>query len=129
MILIARDNPRSSYWRKKADQYWSQVIRQQGYCTYCGRRGDDLEAHHLIRRNHLATRHKIECGLCLCRHHHRFCSQISPHLVPKAFEAWLKEAFPERYQWVQDHKHKLMLEKADYRQAYDTLKESVSIDL
>ena len=127
MILTARDNPRSSYWRQKADQRWSQVIRQQGYCTYCGRRGN-LEAHHLIGRDHLALRHRVECGLCLCRHHHRFCSQISPHLAPKAFEAWLQKAYPERYQWIQKHKW-LMVERINYRQAYDALRESVSIDL
>ena len=80
-----------------------------------------IEAHHLIRRNLLPMRHKIECGMCLCRHHHRFSSRISPHLAPKTFAAWLKEAFPKRYQWVQDHKHKLTIEKIDYRKAYDTL--------
>ena len=128
MIPTARDNPFSSYWRQKADQRWSQVIRQQGYCDYCGRRGN-LEAHHLIGRNHFATRHRIECGLCLCRHHHRFCGQISPHLAPKAFEAWLQKAFPEQYQWVQHHKTRWIVEKVDYRQAYYTLLESVSMNI
>ena len=128
MIPTARDNPFSSYWRQKADQRWSQVIRQQGYCAVCGRRGN-LEAHHLIGRSHFATRHRVECGLCLCRHHHRFCNQISPHLAPKAFEAWLQKAFPERDQWVQHHKTRWIVEKVDYRQAYYALSESVSINI
>jgi len=128
MIPAARNNPYSSYWRKKADQRWSQIIRRQGYCAYCGSR-NNLEAHHLIRRNYLPTRLLIECGMCLCRYHHRFCPPISPHLAPEAFEAWLQIAFPERYQWVQDHKTRWSVEKIDYRQAYYALAKSVAMNM
>ena len=123
-----KDNPFSTYWCKIADYRWSQVICQQGCCAVCGRRGN-LEAHHLIGRNHFATRHRIECGLCLCRHHHRFDSEISPHLAPQAFEAWLQKAFPERYQWVQEHKYRQISEKVDYQKAYEALREPVSMNL
>ena len=123
-----KDNPSSTYWLKRADYRWSQVICQQGCCAYCGRRGY-LEAHHLIRRNYFATRHRVECGMCLCRHHHRFCDQVSPHLVPRAFEAWLKKVFFEKYRWVQDHKSRWNTEKVDYRRAYYALSDSENIYL
>ena len=123
-----KDNPYSTYWLKRADYRWSQMICQAGCCAVCGRRGY-LEAHHLIRRNYFATRHRVECGMCLCRHHHRFCDQVSPHLVPKAFEAWLKQAYPERYQWVQDHESRQLVEKVDYQRAYEALRESVAMNL
>ena len=127
MIPAAKDNPFSTYWRKRADRRWSAVIRQAGCCAYCGR-ASGLEAHHLISRSRLALRHRIECGICLCRHHHRFCSQISPHLAPTAFEAWLQRAYPERYRWIQAHKSCRTLDKIDYRQAYWDLSEATAMN-
>ena len=35
-----KDNPFSTYWLKRADQRWSQVICRAGCCAYCGRRNN-----------------------------------------------------------------------------------------
>jgi hypothetical protein len=42
-------------------------------------------------------------------------------LAPKAFEAWLKKVFFEKYQWVQDHESRQVAEKVEYRRAYYAL--------
>ena len=116
-MLLPRDNPYSSYWKKRADRLWSKVIRQTGQCSYCGSRMN-LQAHHLISRRHDYTRHKVECGLCLCEHHHLYCSNISPHLAPKEFEKWLKKNFPKKYRWVQKNKYLKIYNKVDFKAAF-----------
>ncbi|MHC4725471.1 MAG: hypothetical protein ACYS9V_14750 [Planctomycetota bacterium] len=114
---MSRENPFSKYWKKEADILWSSVIIQTGRCAYCGTRRN-LQAHHLIPRRHNFTRHKVECGLCLCKYHHLYCSKISPHLAKKAFEDWLKKNFPEKYRWVQKNKSLKNYTKVDFRAAF-----------
>ena len=96
---------------------------------FSGAKVNNLEPHHLIRRSHFAMRHRVECGLCLCQNHHRFDSEISPHLAPKAFEAWLQTVYPEQYQWAQEHKCRQITEKVDYQKAYEALRETVAMNL
>ena len=116
-MLSQRDNPFSRYWKKRADIAWSRVVAQGGRCAYCGT-GRNLQAHHLVPRRHNLTRHKLECGLCLCEHHHLFCPKVSPHLAKKEFEKWLKKNFPEKYRWVQRNKFPKICTKADFRAAF-----------
>ena len=116
-MLLPRDNPYSSYWKKRADFVWSRVVKQSGRCSYRGT-GRNLQAHHLILRRHDFTRHKVECVLCLCEHHHLYCPKISSHLTPKDFEKWLKKYFPEKYRWVQRNKSLKPYTKVDFRAAF-----------
>jgi hypothetical protein len=119
-MLSQKNNPFSRYWRKKADSLWSKAIKRIGRCAYCGN-PYNLQAHHLILRKNNSTRHKIDCGLCLCEYHHLYCSKISPHLKPKNFNTWLKKNHPEKYQWVQNNKYMQYLSKVDFKAAYDRL--------
>lgn len=116
-MLSQRDNPFSRHWKKRADLLWGRVVKQIGYCAYCGS-SINLQAHHLIPRRHNFTRHRIECGLCLCMYHHLYCSKISPHLVPKDFEQWLKKNFPEKCRWVRKNKSLKTYTKVDFRAAF-----------
>jgi hypothetical protein len=122
---MAEDSPFSRSWKKKADHLWSLIVKQSGRCAYCGS-VTNLQAHHLIPRGNSLTRHKIECGICLCEYHHLYCSKISPHLVPKDFEKWIKKNLPEKYRWVQKNRHLRNGTKIDFQAAYEKLKLSYS---
>jgi|GEM_PF-1795303 len=114
---IDLNTPGSEYWQKKADRLWRTVITRVGCCAYCGTT-KYLEAHHLISRINSLTRHKVECGLCLCRYHHLHCPQISPHRQQKEFTKWLKKNVPEKYRWFQEHKRLKPQFSADYKEAF-----------
>ena len=116
-MLSQIDSPYSTHWRTKADSVWSRVVKQTGRCAYCGSR-NNLQAHHLISRRFFYTRHKVECGICLCRYHHLYCSKISPHLAAKDFEIWLKEKFPLRYRWLNKNRYLKTYNKVDFRAAF-----------
>ena len=116
-------NPYSRYWKKRADCSWSRAVKCKGRCAYCGS-PFNLQAHHLIPRENNYTRHKVECGLCLCEHHHLYSSKVSPHLKPKNFDKWLKKNHPEKYQWVQSNKYLTYLSKVDFKAVYDKLSKS-----
>lgn len=116
-MLLPEDNPFSSYWKKRADLLWSKVVKQTGRCAYCGTMVN-LQAHHLIARKSNLTRHKVECGLCLCEYHHLYCPEISPHLETEAFEQWLKKNVPRKYRWMRRQKSFRSHVKVDYKKAF-----------
>ena len=116
-MLSEKENPYSRYWKSHADCLWSKVVKQAGQCSYC-ETGRNLQAYHLIVRSYNTTRHNVKCGICLCRYHHLYCSKISPHLAPKAFEEWLKKKFPAKYRWVNKNKVLRVYSKVDFRAAF-----------
>lgn len=117
---IACNTPSSEYWLKRADQLWRTLIVRSGCCAYCGKTSE-LEAHHLVSRINAITRHTIENGLCLCRFHHLYCPQVSPHQAPQAFARWLRVAMPDKHQWLREHERKRVVSPADYRKAFYVL--------
>ena len=123
-----KDNPRSGYWKSKADELWGAVIHEKyNFCAL----GDDPEiqrespcsgkgeAHHLISRGNVGTRHRLENGILLCTKHHKFCNKISAHMAPVALSHWLQENSPDQYNFVQENKYAIL--KPDYKQAYEDL--------
>lgn len=87
--------------RDLADQLWSLAVREDGAqrCEMCGTRSS-LNAHHLIPRQHMALRHVLENGLCLCSHCHQWDSSRSPHQSAAGFVFWLQEHLPLRHEWL-----------------------------
>jgi hypothetical protein len=114
---IALNTPDSEYWQTKADRLWRNMTIKTGSCAYCGAT-THLQAHHLISRSNSLTRHKVECGLCLCRYHHLYCRQISPHQQPEEFIKWLKKNVPDKYRWFQEHEQLEYQFTADYKEAF-----------
>lgn len=114
-----KDDPGSTYWRNKADALWSELIRSQGRCAKCGKEGR-TEAHHLLTRSRKHLRHKLENGLELCMHCHKYGKE-SAHDDPVAFAQWLSLAFPVQYTWVSQNKNKVFHGKPDYKKAYEDL--------
>ena len=100
-----RDNGRSSYWKKRADAAWREIIRRlfDGRCAVCGVAGG--EAHHLISRAVCHTRHSPHNGILLCPLHHKWDRHCSAHGGPLGFAAWLLTYRPAQWAWVQANKH------------------------
>ncbi len=115
-----KDNPKSKYWRTRADKLWGKAIHHL-YPTCAVGEGcsGHVEAHHLISRANTATRHSIENGVGLCTLHHKYCTKLSAHSAPLAFTEWLMERFPDRWEWCCQNKQ--IVAKADYRAAYERL--------
>jgi hypothetical protein len=113
----AKKNPRSTYWRNKADALWSELIRRPGVCAVCGE--GNVQAHHLISRSAAATRHRLENGIALCPKHHRLDARLSAHKGPMAFAAWINQHHPDRWVWVNEHKWDVV--RPNYKEAYEYL--------
>ncbi len=117
-----KDNPRSKYWKNKADKLWLIIIHER-YKT-CAVNDDcagRVEAHHLISRANTATRHSVLNGIGLCSKHHKFDSHLSAHKAPMAFAEYMQENYPDTWDWCCRNKFKI--KKADYEAAYGDLLE------
>ena len=104
-----KDNPRSTYWEKKADTVWAEIMHEHLFvgCAVCGRTDVKLEAHHLLTRAKKSTRHRLENGIILCSSHHQFSRELSAHKAPLEFFLWMEEHRPDQLQWVKDNRHKI----------------------
>ncbi len=118
-----KDDPKSKYWKTKADELWGSVIHE--IYQRCAVNNEDcagpVEAHHLITRGNVCTRHNVENGIGLCSSHHKWSPKLSAHMAPLAFTEWLQEHKPDTWEWCSQNKHKTG--KPNYRQAYDILVE------
>ena len=70
------------------DRIWSKIVRAKANykCELCGvtKNNMTLNAHHIVGRRHLSTRHYIPNGICLCIVCHRF-GKNSAHENPLWF--------------------------------------------
>jgi hypothetical protein len=113
----------SGYWKKLADRAWSDLIHT--WYISCAvndwRCSGPLEAHHVINRARLATRHDPKCGCLLCSHHHQWSADISAHIGSLAFAEWLQINRPRQWEWACEHKFDANPEKPDYKAAMERL--------
>jgi len=117
-----KDNPRSKYWKTKADALWGKVIHEiYQSCAVDKDCAGNIEAHHLISRANTATRHSIENGIGLCSKHHKFSNKLSAHGAPLAFSEWLQVDMPDTWEWCAENKYKIS--KPDYMAAHNALME------
>jgi len=119
-------NPNSKYWRKKADDIWSDVIKQVGQCEYCGNTIRQLHSHHILARTRPRFRHDISNGVCLCSTCHNFDPTISPHQDSyggERFLEWLKLYRPGQFVWYQENKEDKRQKEKTYEQCFNELKE------
>lgn len=117
-----KDNPRSKYWKTKADKLWGEVIHMMYPVCAIGKDcSGNVEAHHLISRANISTRHCVENGIGLCSKHHKFCNHLSAHGAPLAFAEWIQDYMPDTWEWCVENKHKIA--KPDYRLACEQLEQ------
>ena len=93
--------PAKGRLRDLADKLWSLAVKidWDHRCAVCGHRGN-LNSHHLVPRQHTATRYDLHNGICLCRRCHQFCPDVSPHQNAAGFIVWLEQHIPSRYHWL-----------------------------
>ena len=114
--------------RSRADQKWKLAIHMKwkGRCGICRRPGRD--AHHIIGRDNMATRHDLRNGMLLCFTHHQGRSPLSVKHHPAAFTARVKLLYPGTYQWVMAQKCE-PIKKPDYIAAAERLERYISGEL
>ncbi len=97
-----------------ADKLWGIWVHRLGACEMCAKSEDDrmaserfgltsintLEAHHLIGRRKLATRHHPMGGILLCTYHHKFDLMKGAHQNYDGFVEWLEEHAQGRCEWM-----------------------------
>jgi hypothetical protein len=114
----------STYWKTRADKAWGELIHKTySCCLVCGTTTSKLEAHHLISRAKVLTRHNPENGVLLCSFHHKFSPDLSPHAAPLQFSEWLQEKHPDKYEWFQTNRFNKG--QKDFEQAYYYLTELI----
>lgn len=108
--------PAKGRLRDIADRLWSLAVKSDWnyQCPICGKRGRNLNSHHLIPRQHEATRYSMENGICLCHDCHQFCPDQSPHQNAAGFLLWLELHQPEQHKWytetIESCRHKVFKE-------------------
>ena len=95
--------PAKGRLRDMADRLWSLSVRGDWnhQCAVCGYR--KTEAHHLIPRQHQATRYDVRNGIALCSRHHKFDRDVAPHQNAAGWIAWLEDDHPKLARWYQDN--------------------------
>ena len=98
----SKDVPAKGRLADLADRLWSLAVKDDWAhrCAICGRR-ENLNSHHLIPRQHQATRFDLRNGICLCKTCHQFCPNYSPHQHGKGFDLWLTNHHPSFASWVE----------------------------
>ena len=95
--------PAKGRLRDMADRLWSLAVRADwaNKCAVCGAR--DCEAHHLVPRQHEATRYTLRNGIALCCHCHQFNRYSSPHQNSAGWIKWLEWHHPTLAEWYFDN--------------------------
>lgn len=118
-LAKSKANPRSGYWKKKADKAWGEYIHELYFSCLVCKTHNALQAHHLISRGKIITRHIPENGVLLCATHHIFDPDCSPHAGPIGFTDFLYEEHNEKYSWVKENQFATGV--VDYEEAYNNL--------
>lgn len=88
-----------------ADRLWSMAILEDWdhRCPVCGKTATN--AHHLIPRQHQATRYELRNGIGLCVRDHIWNPDVSPHQDAVGWVNWLCFNYPGTYKWYADIVH------------------------
>jgi len=123
-LAKSKADPKSKYWRNKADKSWSLYIRRHK-CIVCGS-GEYLQAHHLVDRWVRPLRHNPLNGVPLCPKHHKWWLKISGHKGPFGLAWLLQKSYPEQWLWVMSQFERwdeMMAEPVNYQEAYLRMEE------
>jgi hypothetical protein len=95
--------PAKGRMRDMADRLWSKAVIADWdfHCAVCRSR-TNLNAHHLIPRQHTVYRYDLRNGICLCAHCHQFCPHTSPHQNAAGWILWLEQHQPALSEWYID---------------------------
>ena len=93
--------------KNKLDALFSKHIRKVGYCQaegkLKGKCGGGLQTAHIEGRINYRLRWNEMNVLCLCAGHHRYA-----HAHPLEFFEFVLEYYPEKYSYINKHKHEIV---------------------
>ena len=124
-LAKSKADPKSKYWRNKADKAWSLYIRRRHKCLICGTE-EYVQAHHLIDRWILPTRHHPLNGVPLCPKHHKWNRKISGHKSPYGIAWMLRKSYPKQWEWLMaqfERWDEMVAEPVNYQETYLRLEE------
>jgi 5-methylcytosine-specific restriction endonuclease McrA len=83
---------------KKKDLEWRDKVKKRDnyQCAICSRK-EFLDCHHILPREIKSYRWTLENGILLCKKHHRFSREISPHSNSFIFFIWFIKNRKEQY--------------------------------
>jgi len=122
-----KDNPFSAYWRDKATDLWSKIIRirANGRCEYTGKPCEmgELNAHHILQRGIHEFRCDLSMGMAIKTWYHTF-DKSSPHGSQSIlFYQWLERYHPEKYKIWMEHKNDPLHKRWNWKEEHDRLNE------
>jgi len=116
-----KDDHNSSYWRYKCDAIFGLIFHSVYSKKYCActfepnadKCKGNIEMAHLIERENYLWRWEIKNVIDLCSWHHKFSRIISSHAASIAFSQFLLKYFPDKYEFVNQHKWESITRKAE----------------
>ena len=107
-----------TYYKKKADNLVSKIVRKKGHCEWCGN-SKNLQCAHYVGRNNHTLRFDLMNVICLCAGCHR-----KGHDYPNKFVKWFEGKFPNRISYIEMNQNRLTKRTArDYKELVEMLKE------
>lgn len=104
--------------KNKADRLFSEFIRSQGVCEWCGRSNNvQLQCAHIFSRRYLVTRWEPINAVCLCAGCHR-----KAHDQPVEFTEFVKEYLGEEIYNELRHTAKTKVDKNIYENLVERIK-------
>ena len=119
-----RNDPYSTYWKKKALIVWGKIVRERdGKCLYCGSKLR-LNAHHLLcKERYPKYMFDLNNGFTMCSKHHRR-GNPSAHTHGIWFSKFLRKRYSKVLAWAEKRvDHFGRIDKIDYKQEYNRLSE------
>jgi hypothetical protein len=99
---------KSKHYRKLAQSAWHQWIhlRFRETCAFHFRHdcSGPLECHHTIPKTVRSLRYHPLNGLLLCSHHHKYCTEVSPHAAPLNFLSLFCSLYPALYDFYRSNR-------------------------
>ncbi|HEC67028.1 MAG TPA: hypothetical protein ENI23_17260 [bacterium] len=104
--------------KKNADRLFSQLIRNTGFCEWCGTKDKStLQTAHIFSRRFLVTRWVPLNANCLCSACH-----FKAHERPVEYTEWLKEYLGEAVYEELRRMAKTSIKKVDLEEVIEDLK-------
>ena len=107
-----------TYYKKKADNLISKIVRSKGRCERCGSTTGQLQTAHIVGRSNHTLRFDLMNVLCLCANCHRW-----GHTYPLDFAKWVEREYPNRVTYLEMNKNRMTKRTAkDYKELCEMLK-------